>query len=328
MKTLIKLANSTKIEGIGGYILFEGNAARATDATMHAVIESGPWNFDCATLVSVQQIKTALTLAKKPGWEGDTLNGIKLVSAGTTDWPTLPDVRQAKRIITDNLSASMLQCAPAMADRDIRYYLNGMLFDHTERVIVGCDGHRLHIVHNAFTSELTGQTIVPRDALDLAGVKNILHMDFTDKYVRVGYVGGYIVTPLCDGKFPDYSRVLPDAKSRPNIVAFNGKHTDAVKTICSVNKANKAKFPTIAIDADGSLNSCAVKLPCFDQFKVTRLNDKNGLPTGQDFYGINANYLHDAMLSAHYGIIGVDSANDSILVINGDFRAVVMPFRA
>jgi DNA polymerase-3 subunit beta len=328
MKTLIKLANSSKIEGIGGFILFEGNAARATDVTMHAVIESGPWNFDCATLVSVQQIKTAMAISKKPVWSGDTLNGIKLVPAGTTDWPELPAFA-GSRIKVDpvKLAASLAQCAPAMADNDVRYYLNGMCFDHDAKAIVGCDGHRLHIVKSAYDTDLTGQAIVPRDALDVVGVKNILHMDFTDTHVRIGYVGGYLITRLCEGKFMDYSRVLPHVSDRAYTRPFNSVQCDAVKTMVAINKANKSKYGTIAIDASGSIVAHDVTLPCFEQFNINLDKWPDGSLKGQDYLCINAKYLHDAMVSAGNGEIRANGPNDSLLIINGDFSAVVMPCR-
>lgn len=314
-----------------GHIVFEGKAARATDTELHAVIESGDWDFDCATVVSVQQIKSAMALSKKPVWSGDTLNGIKLVNAGNVnDWIPLPAF-SGTRIECADLPAKLSQVLPAMAVSDIRYYLNGLCFDHTERAIVGCDGHRLHIVKSAYQSALTGQSIVPDGAFKLVGAKNIIHMDFTATHCRIGYVGGHLICKLVDGKFPDYSRVLPSDSARPNVVPFNGAQISAAKSIVAVNKANKVKFSTVAISADGALSACDITVPCFDKWTMTPLATKfdanSGEYYGPKLYGINAEYLHDAMACSDHGTIAVDSVNDSVLVSNGDFRAVVMPCR-
>jgi DNA polymerase-3 subunit beta len=330
----MKLANTCNKNRLSmhGHIVFEGKAARATDIELHAVIDSGEWDFDCATVVSVQQIKSAMALNKKPVWSGDTLNGIKLVNAGdVNDWIPLPAF-DGTRIECDALPVKLSQVLPAMAVSDIRYYLNGLCFDHSERAIIGCDGHRLHIVKNAYAANgLTGQAIVPDGAFNLLGAKNIIHMDFSATHCRIGYVGGYLICKLVDGKFPDYSRVLPADSARSNVVPFNGVQIAAAKSIVAVNKANKVKFGTATISTDGALSACDITVPCFDKWTMTPLATKFYANSGEYYdpklYGINAEYLHDAMAAADHGTIAVDGVNDSVLVSNGDFRAVVMPCR-
>lgn len=330
MKTLIKLANSlNKACSFKGYIIFEGNVARATNIDLHAVIDGGEWNFDCATVVDSQQIKMALAVnPKKPVWSGDTLNGVKLVSVyQASDFPELP-AYDGVRIECNNFSDAIVKTLPAAADNDIRYYLNSICFNHTDGAIIGCNGHRLHIVNSAYPAAphgLQGESIVPRSAFDIVGAKNVLNIGFTDKLFRMGYCGGYLVGKLIDGKFPDYSRVIPAASSRPHTVAFNGTQCDAVKTIVSVLKANKAKYPTLCINFDGRIEACDIRVPCFDSFVTTELTGK--YDTGQRQYGINAVYLHDALSAAGSGTIASDTINDGLLITNGDFRAVVMPCR-
>lgn len=331
MKTLMKLATSCDKypASIYGHILFEGKSARSTNIDMHAVIESGEWDFDCETVVSVQQIKAAMALNKKPVWSGDTLNGVKLVSAGNADdWIPLPAFN-GTRIECDALQAKLEQVLPAMAVNDIRYYFNGLCFDHSERAIIGCNGSRLHIVRNAYQSDLTGQSIVPADAFKVIGAKNIIHMDFTAWHCRIGYVGGYLITKLVDGKFPDWQRVLPADTARPHRVPFGAAQINAVQSIVAVNKANKSKFGAVAINRDGSLTACGITVPCFDKWTMTPLSTmfdgNSGEYYGPTLYGIKAGYLYDALSAAGHGTISVDTATDSALVSNGEFRAVVMP---
>ena len=335
MKTLMKLANACNkaYTSIAGNIVFEGNAARATDGETHAVIASGPWSFDSATVVSVHQIKMAMALSKKPVWSGDTLNGVKLVNVGdANDWPALPcDQMAMTRINAPTLADAIARTLPAAADSDIRYYLNGICFDFGQKAIVGCDGHRLHIVRNCFESSLSGQAIVPRYAFDLVGAKNVLHLDFTATHYRLSYVGGFLIGRLIDGKFPDFDRVICSDSSRPNVVPFNGTQIAACKVVAGVTKAAKVKFPTVVIDADGTLKACDITVPCFERFAVTELEGEkwksDGEYHGQKFYGVNVEYLHDAMQCAEHGTIASDTCNDSLLIRNGDFTAVVMPCR-
>lgn len=329
MKTLIKLANAGNkaLPALYGKILFEGKSARSTNIDMHAVIESGEWDFDCATVVSVQQIKAALALNKKPVWSGDTLNGVKLVSVSdANDWIPLPAFN-GTRIECDALPAKLEQVLPAMAVNDIRYYLNGLCFDHSEQAIIGCDGNRLHIVRNAYQSALTGQSIVPADAFKIIGAKNIIHMDFTATHCRIGYVGGYLITKLVDGKLPDWQRVLPADTARPHRVPFGAAQINAVQSIVAVNKANKSKFGAVAINRDGSLTACGITVPCFDKWTMTTPTMLKEGQHAAELYGIKAGYLYDALSAAGHGTISVDTATDSVLVANGEFRAVAMPCR-
>jgi DNA polymerase-3 subunit beta len=244
----------------------------------------------------------------------------------------MPDYSGASRIVCDDLPGIVAKTLPASAKDEIRYYLKGLCFDHTAHAVIGCDGHRMHIVKNAYATNLTGQAIVPRDVLDLIGAKNLIHMDFTATHCRIGYVGGYLICRLVDGKFPDYDRVLPADNSRPNVIPFNGEQISAVKSIVAVNKANsRNKYNGMAIAQDGSLSACDITIPCFDGFAMTpdatKFDKHSGEYYGPKIYGVNATYLFDAMSSAGTGTIAVNEFCDSMLIANGDFRAVVMPMR-
>lgn len=331
MKTLMKLANNlNKSCAFKGMIFFEGNVARATNIDLHAVIDGGAWQFGCATVVDSVQIKMALALnSKNPVWAGDTLNGVKLVSAyPANDFPALP-AYDGTKVDCANLAAHVARTLPAAADNNIRYWLrywlNGLCFDHSERAIIGCDGHRAHMVTDAYTSGLTGQAIVPRSAFDITGARNVLNIGFTDKYFRLGYCGGYIIGKLVDGTYPDYKRVFPADSERPNKVKFNGAQIAAAKSIVAIVKAKKSKFGAVAIGFDGSLEAYDIRVPCFDGFSIVPRTGKDGALQVDTVYGVNAAYLYDAMDCAKHGTIGVGQAIDGLLITEGDYRAVVMP---
>jgi len=106
----------------------------------------------------------------------------------------------------------------AMAQQDVRYYLNGLLLevdsDHVRTVAT--DGHRLAMAHQDMETgcpELR-QVIVPRKGvLELARLLDDVESPVTlvigDNHLRAT-VGSYTFTSkLIEGKFPDYNRVIP-----------------------------------------------------------------------------------------------------------------------
>lgn len=106
----------------------------------------------------------------------------------------------------------------AMAQQDVRYYLNGMLLEVKHGVIrsVATDGHRLAMnsVEAAVIDNAYSQVIVPRK-----GVMELLRLlDDSKKEVTVSIMSNHIrvsdatftfTSKLIEGRYPDYDRVLP-----------------------------------------------------------------------------------------------------------------------
>ncbi len=105
----------------------------------------------------------------------------------------------------------------AMAQQDVRYYLNGMLFEISNNSFsaVATDGHRLafsEIKENLNINE-TNQLIVPRKTINelirLISKNNNIEIEFDSNHVRFTFDGIILTSKLIDGKFPDYKRVIP-----------------------------------------------------------------------------------------------------------------------
>ncbi|WP_148252395.1 DNA polymerase III subunit beta [Aidingimonas lacisalsi] len=106
----------------------------------------------------------------------------------------------------------------AMAQQDVRYYLNGMLLELTSNLVrtVSTDGHRLAVCSRPVDIEVepTQKLIVPRKGiLELTRL-----LDDSDESVSLtvgashvrAHTGEFTFTSkLVDGKFPDYERVVP-----------------------------------------------------------------------------------------------------------------------
>lgn len=125
----------------------------------------------------------------------------------------------------------------SMAQQDVRYYLNGMLFEVTARHLrtVATDGHRLALA--TLDVELPSvrndlQVILPRKGV--LELQRLLQNPDSDVRIVVGNTLFQASTPefsftskLVDGKFPDYERVLPRAAGR-NLTAARSELKDAL----------------------------------------------------------------------------------------------------
>ena len=105
----------------------------------------------------------------------------------------------------------------SMAHQDVRYYLNGMLFETEgeELRTVATDGHRLAVCSMPVGQSLPNHSvIVPRKGVIelmrmLDGGETPLRVQIGSNNIRA-HVGDFIFTSkLVDGRFPDYRRVLP-----------------------------------------------------------------------------------------------------------------------
>lgn len=107
----------------------------------------------------------------------------------------------------------------AMAQQDVRYYLNGLLLelgDGTARA-VATDGHRLALCEQPFEGDETWQCILPRKAVTewlrlLEHADEALALHLGQGQLTVALSGRMRLTSkLVDGRFPDYAGVVPKA---------------------------------------------------------------------------------------------------------------------
>jgi DNA polymerase-3 subunit beta len=106
----------------------------------------------------------------------------------------------------------------AMAQQDVRYYLNGLLVEWERSGItaVGTDGHRLAKFHRSLDLEIPErvQVIVPSKTIlelrrQLASTDEAVSVAVGSRSIRLA-VGGMVMTSkLVDGRYPEYERVIP-----------------------------------------------------------------------------------------------------------------------
>lgn len=141
------------------------------------------------------------------------------------DFPRIPEEMEVEEKITlkqRDLKHILQQVQFAIAQQDIRYYLNGLLFsiEGNSLKCVATDGHRLAYSAMQIDSSVTKRDhILPRKTI-LELIKQLqdndepVDIDFLSDKVRFSFSGFTLISKVIDGKFPDYNRALPTQNNK------------------------------------------------------------------------------------------------------------------
>ena len=220
----------------------------------------------------------------------------------------------------------------AMAQQDVRYYLNGMLLElKAGRLrMVATDGHRLALcTANEAVSTGDAAIIIPRK-----GVLELSRLLDTDESIRLVIGSNHIraanqqftfTSKLVDGKFPEYERVLPKS---------------ADKTVIGQRLELRQAFTRTAILSNEKYRGVRLKLST-DTLDITANNPEQEQAEevvaveyqGDELeVGFNVSYLLDVLSVLDGEQIRLslsDSASSALLeeADEGDSLYVVMPMR-
>jgi DNA polymerase-3 subunit beta len=221
----------------------------------------------------------------------------------------------------------------AMAQQDIRYYLNGLLVlvEDKQLRLVATDGHRLAYAAMALPSSLPRQeVIVPRKTVLelsklLADSEDEVRIELSAAQASFTFGSVELVSKLVDGKFPDYTRVIPTQhKNRLTIDKDVLRQSLMRAAILSNEKFRGVRW----VLTDGSLkivSSNAEQEEAQEEIEVNYGGDALDI-------GFNVNYLLDvlnnvsaAQVECHFG----DAASSALLQFPAEpeFKYVVMPMR-
>jgi DNA polymerase-3 subunit beta len=221
----------------------------------------------------------------------------------------------------------------AMAQQDIRYYLNGLLMVVEDRQLklVATDGHRLAFASLALDADLPRQeVIVPRKTVLelsklLADSDEQVAIELSANQAAFGFGTIELVSKLIDGKFPDYTRVIPTQhKNRLQLGREPLRQALLRAAILSNEKFRGVRW----VLADGSLkivSSNAEQEEAQEELEVKY--DGEALDVG-----FNVNYLLDVLnnVAGDEVLCSFGDSSSSALISYAsekDFKYVVMPMR-
>jgi len=143
-----------------------------------------------------------------------------LATLPASEFPTIEDESGTYSITVpqQKLKELLDSTSFAMAQQDVRFYLNGMLFEVAPDYlrVVATDGHRLAMQTMPMRSD-TGepqQLILPRKGIMelsrlISDGEGELTLVCGSNHIRAKMTDYTFTSKLVDGKFPDYNRVLP-----------------------------------------------------------------------------------------------------------------------
>jgi DNA polymerase-3 subunit beta len=221
----------------------------------------------------------------------------------------------------------------AMAQQDIRYYLNGMLLvvDNGSLQTVATDGHRLSYASLAVPGEYTREEVIlPRKTvLELGKLlednDSDASIDLLTNQVRFRFGNIELVSKVVDGKFPDYNRVIPTGHTKQ----IELSRSVLLQALQRAAILSNEKFRGVRI----VLGSDQLRIICTNSEQEEAEEELEVVYKGEALdIGFNITYLVDVLqnLGTEQVALAFGDANSSALVTmpgRTDYKYVVMPMR-
>ncbi|MBC3618397.1 DNA polymerase III subunit beta [Vibrio metschnikovii] len=221
----------------------------------------------------------------------------------------------------------------SMANQDVRYYLNGMMFEIDASTLraVATDGHRMAVAQTTVSQALANkQIIVPRKGilelvklLDAPEQPVVLQIGVSNLRAEVNQF--VFTSKLVDGRFPDYRRVLPQNTNKTLITGCDELRQAFSRAAILSNE----KFRGVRVNlAEGTMRITANNP---EQEEAEEMLDVSF--TGEAIeIGFNVSYVIDVLntLRCDQVRISMSDANASALIENVEDDSamyVVMPIR-
>lgn len=340
--------------------LFKGSeqnlSITATDLEVELVssLEVELQNDDNATIPAHKLLDICRSLPEQAQIEiNSSGEGIK-VSSGRShfllatlpaeDFPIIEDIEldEAISVSQKELHDLVEKTAFAMAQQDVRYYLNGLLLEVDKQQIkmVATDGHRLALSQISHSSDLSEarRIIIPRKGVQelqrlLAYEDDQIMVSLGKNHLQISLSNFQLTSKLIDGRFPEYQRVLPSEE---------GNHVTIQKDIfrqalTRVSILSNDKYRGVQLTLNNDMMLIQAHNP---EHEEAEEEIEVGYKGEKLEVGFNVAYLLDVLnvLKSETVEIYIKDANSSALILPGvsaedessdrhESRYVIMPMR-
>ncbi len=259
-----------------------------------------------------------------------------LTTLPASDFPALDEITSVYEFsIPQNILKELIEKTSfAMAQQDVRYYLNGLMMEVASGVIrtVATDGHRLAYCEKQIDSELADskQVIIPRKGVSelqrlLSDSDELIKIVLGNNHIQCELGDQRFTSKLIDGRFPDYKRVMPDAEG--NVITADKESLKQALVRASI--LSNEKYRGIRVIMNDNLLKLQAQNPDQEEADIEVEVNYTGDPIE---IGFNVNYMLDVLNTSNKEIIQgvIKDSNSSCLLSFPDephAKYVIMPMR-
>ena len=258
-----------------------------------------------------------------------------LATLPANDFPNIEDWQSDVEIslTQGELRALIEKTQFSMANQDVRYYLNGMLFEIEGSTLrsVATDGHRMSVAQAPLSVDFAQkQIIVPRKGVQelvklLDSPEHPVTLQIGSSNLRAEVNNFVFTSKLVDGRFPDYRRVLPQHTNK----TLEAGCDELRQAFSRAAILSNEKFRGVRVNLAGSEMRITANNP--EQEEAEEMLDVSFDGEAIEI-GFNVSYVLDVLntLRCEQVRISMSDANASALVENVDDDSamyVVMPIR-
>lgn len=252
------------------------------------------------------------------------------------DYPVLNKTQETStkiQIGQQTFKALLKQVEFAMAQQDIRYYLNGLLLEVDQHLlkVVGTDGHRLSFTSVSLPQEYEKQEVIlPRKTvLELIKLlddsEDEIEIEFNKAQINFSFANIKLISKVIDGKFPDYNRVIPSGHRNQ----FTTNRQTILLAMQRASILSNEKYRGIRLVLSENLlkliSTNSDQEEAEEELEITYAGDALDI-------GFNVTYLIDVLNNASEEniVFSFADANSSCLITlpsAPEYKYVVMPMR-
>ena len=268
----------------------------------------------------VQSGRSRFTLTTLPANDFPALDAINSIYEFEISQKTLRDIID--------------KTAFAMAQQDVRYYLNGLMLEVSANYLraVATDGHRLAYCEKETNADIADikQVILPRKGVLelvrlLGDTENSVKVTLGSNHLQVEFDGLRLTSKLIDGRFPDYNRVMPTDGN--NVITADRDQLRHALMRASILSNEKYRGIRLILEKD------LIKLQAQNPDQEEADIEQEVVYSGDDIeIGFNVNYMLDVLNVTNSDMVqaALKDSNSSFLLTypdQTDCKYVIMPMR-
>lgn len=246
----------------------------------------------------------------------------KLPMYDANEYPLFPNMEKLNVINLNiiNFINAIKNITPAIDNNNPKFELNGSLIDIKEDKInfVATDTRRLAVSKIENINNKSIQMLIPKKAI--IEIQKLFFDDCEIKYDDVNFIvknkNYTFFTKLINGKFPDYTRIIPN-NLKINLQLNKNLFIDAIKLITSLKPNIKLTFM-----------SSGITLESLDEDSEAKTQIEENLNISETFYfAVNSKYLLDFLsVSSHETFsLGFNETKLPFELKDNNFTTIIMP---